>query len=264
MARKIEISLYWFFILTFLIVSFGFVAKKEKEVICHDIQVAFHDGSRTGFVTQDDIFALFEENSMKILGYPLHAISLSEIETLVESYPQVKNAETYYDLSGLMHLKITQRAPVMRVSPINGPDYYIDEEAVAMPLSDAYAAHVFYVNGYVSYTLANEEIHCVLHHDDKQNQALTQIQELFYLAKYLYDDPFWKSQFVQLYVNEKRELELIPRVGAHVIVLGKVDGYPEKLENLKSVYTKGFNNLGWNQYERIDLRFANQVVCKRK
>ena len=64
-------------------------------------------------------------------------------------------------------------------------------------------------------------------------------------------------------MNSKYEFELIPRVGSQVIELGDADNLEEKFENLKLLYLEGFNKIGWNKYERISLKYKNQVVCTK-
>jgi len=65
-------------------------------------------------------------------------------------------------------------------------------------------------------------------------------------------------------VNEANEFELIPRVGAHLILFGSIDNYERKFRNLKIFYEQGLNNIGWNKYEKINLKFDNQIVCTKK
>lgn len=265
MTKKAEILLYWILLAVFLFTTFGFTSKKEQEIVCHDINVFFSDGNESGFISKDEVIALFDKKGIKILGYPLKKLPLAHIEELVISYPQVEKAEAYYDMRGVLHVEIIQRIPVMRVTPRNGEGYYIAEEGVIMPLSQTYAAHVIYVNGYIDYVFKGDQVICLFDEEKNQkNKNILQIAEIFELARYLHNDSFWKSQFVQIYVNRKKEIELIPRVGAHIIKLGEIENYDQKLQNLKAVYEKGFNNIGWNQYEKIDLRYASQVICTRR
>ena len=44
------------------------------------------------------------------------------------------------------------------------------------------------------------------------------------------------------------------------ILLGELDGYENKLAKLHTLYTKGFERIGYPKYREYDLRFAKQVV----
>jgi cell division protein FtsQ len=76
-------------------------------------------------------------------------------------------------------------------------------------------------------------------------------------------DPFWQSQIVQ--VNVTRDgVELIPRVGDHIIWIGKPVDIEKKLDRLRKFYKYGLSHAGWNKYERISVEFDNQIVCKKR
>jgi hypothetical protein len=47
------------------------------------------------------------------------------------------------------------------------------------------------------------------------------------------------------------------------IILGGIDGYEAKLQKLRKLYTKGFDKIGYPECREYDLRFTNQVVCRK-
>ena len=60
------------------------------------------------------------------------------------------------------------------------------------------------------------------------------------------------------------EFTLIPKIGDQKILLGKVMDAGQKLERLKIFYREGMPYEGWRKYKTIDVRFAGQVVCKKR
>jgi cell division protein FtsQ len=98
---------------------------------------------------------------------------------------------------------------------------------------------------------------------DSLPRAQRTIYDVYTLARFISGDSFWKAQIEQIYVNNQFEIELIPRVGSHIIEIGTAENIEEKFENLKLLYLEGFNKIGWNQYERINLKYKNQVVCTK-
>ncbi len=60
------------------------------------------------------------------------------------------------------------------------------------------------------------------------------------------------------------EYELIPRVGAHQILLGSMDQWEKKLRNLELLYEQGLSKYGWNTYQTISLKYTNQVICTKR
>ena len=36
------------------------------------------------------------------------------------------------------------------------------------------------------------------------------------------------------------------------------------LEIFKAFYEKGLNNVGWNNYTKINIKFENQIICTKR
>jgi cell division protein FtsQ len=87
--------------------------------------------------------------------------------------------------------------------------------------------------------------------------------ELYDFVLWVEDDDYWRAQIEQIHVVSPKRIELVPRVGSGVIVLGSLENYPLKLRKLKKLYQDGFSSFGWNDYAEVDLRFRGQVVCRK-
>lgn len=88
----------------------------------------------------------------------------------------------------------------------------------------------------------------------------------------------WKNQIEQINVLPDHGIEIIPRVGDHVVLLGYLpetakisarqklvdDFVDRKLTRLEKFYRYGLSQAGWNKYSYIDLEFDNQIICKRR
>ena len=134
-----------------------------------------------------------------------------------------------------------------------------------MSLSRKYSSHVLVANGHIiEHFEINKSNVSVCENKEENPKKNYVVCDLFVLSKFIYDDEFWRSQIEQIYVNEANEFELIPRVGAHLILFGSIDNYERKFRNLKIFYEQGLNNIGWNKYEKINLKFDNQIVCTKK
>ena len=87
--------------------------------------------------------------------------------------------------------------------------------------------------------------------------------DIYTVAQTCSKSKFWSSQINQLYVNRDKEIELIPRVGDHHILIGHSNDLDKKLNKLKYFYAEGLDKTGWNEYKVINLKYANQVVCTK-
>lgn len=258
--------LVWVLIVIYIVFAMGFVKEKRSEILCHDIKVEILDSITNGFITESDIEDFFHESDMHIIGSPVTSINSKVLELKLKQYSSVKNAEVYVTLEGDIRVEIDQRNPILRVINKRGQSYYIDQEGTIMPLSSKYSSHVLIANGNIieHYEVnRTRDIYCerIAEEEQEKNHLMC---DLYELSKFIYEDDFWRAQIEQIYVNDEYEFELIPRVGAHIIYFGDIENYEIKFRNLRAFYLQGLNNVGWNQYEKISLKFENQVICTKR
>ena len=89
-------------------------------------------------------------------------------------------------------------------------------------------------------------------------------KEILELANIIQEDNFWDCQIEQINVTASREIQLIPRVGDHIVLLGKGENLEEKLTRLKQFYKRILGKVGWDRYSMINLEFDNQIICTNK
>jgi cell division protein FtsQ len=89
------------------------------------------------------------------------------------------------------------------------------------------------------------------------------LQKVFIAASALSKQSFTLALTEQLFLNNQGELELIPKIGDQIIVLGDTTHLAEKIENLNTFYTRGMQAEGWNNYRSISLKYRNQVICTK-
>lgn len=226
--------------------------KKDMHVTATVIKVEPLKGG-SYLVDSSDIIRIIRRN----LGYTLDeqtsgALDVDRVERFLEEDPFVKNAEVVITANSKVKIFIEQREPVMRVKDQMGAQYYVDRDGFRVPLSRHFTARTLVVNGKI-------QPHTPGFMDKKKHG----MKDLFQLALLLADDELWKAMIEQVYVNQKNEYVLIPKIGDQVIVLGKFEQVQEKLDKLRIFYLEGMSREGWNKYRTIDLRFAGQVVCER-
>ena len=251
----------WIFLGSYMIVLLSFTAKKSEEVLCHTVKVVVTDSTLNRFVQAEQIKKMLLAKNDKIHGYPLKDINTKETEEMLARLPFTREVDVFKTMDGTLHVEIKQRRPIVKIFNMLGESYYIDEEGFIVPSSGRYSAHVLVANGYIRDTFKPDHSVNLLKTSLEKKSPL---YDIYTLAKFIDSKPFWKSQFEQLYVNGKKQYELIPRVGAHVILLGTAEDYEYKFRKLKSLYRSAFNKLGWNDYEYINLKYKNQVICTKR
>lgn len=225
-----------------MFVSFFFQENRiEKE--CHDLEIIVLDSLDKHFVSESDLIKILKKANLNPINKPVAMINTERIENELLKNEMIADVEVYKTPSGLVKLEVEQKIPILRIISPKG-NYYVDNLGTTMPVSHRYVAHVPVASGFIEKELA--------------------IGDLYMFALFLLDNDFWNSQIEQIYVSSENEIELIPRVGNHRIVLGTLDNFEEKLDNLKLFYEKAIPKVGWEKYSRINLKFNNQIVCTKK
>ena len=263
--HKLLPGLLWSLFIIGMMVLLSFVDKAHEELICEEVNIHIDQNDENYFVEEKDIEALLPFDLSKNQLIPISKIDVSNIERQLSNHPAIKNAEVYMTLGGKLSVYVNQRKPIARIFTQEKESYYIDEEGFLMPLSEKYAARVMVISGHLDAPYVKwyqTGLNQLMQNDSLKNKTL--LDELFNLSRFIHRHPFWKAQIEQLYVNKDLEVELIPRVGSHTIVLGEITDIEEKFQKLMIFYKEGLTKTGWNEYSVINLKFENQVVCIKR
>lgn len=228
--------------------SLVFSWRKMSAVKCTGVTVILMENTPR-FAEEDEIAAGIEKSNEGLIGRRLYSVNTEKIERQLGKISSVSKAEVYrqiqvegLELKGQLVAEIAFREPLFRV--VGEKDYYMDREGVPIFETRQYPVRVLIVTGTVEEQFAKEK--------------------LVPLIAYLRDDSFWNAQIQQINVVEDGEIEMVPLVGDHLVEFGSPEGYRDKLRNLRALYEQGFAETGWGRYQKISLKYKNQVVCTRK
>lgn len=225
--------------------------------LCSKVDINISDINNTGFLSAEEIKRILTKHQQYPLGMPVSSIVPRDIEETLRTAPFVNTAECYITQNGHTVINITQRMPIIRIKASNGDDYYLDEKGGPMPNSN-YTSDLIVSTGHIGRNYAR--------------------QYITPLAKAIMASDFWRNQVVQINVLPNHGIELVPRVGDHILYIGKL---PEsryrsqreeliaayvgkKLGRLEKFYRYGLSQAGWNKYCYINVEFDNQIICKKQ
>ena len=138
-----------------------------------------------------------------------------------------------------------------RIIYSNQQSQYIDEDGTLLPLSDQYTARVFLV-----------EVNRLPNANEKSLQDQPYGSALLALFNYIDSDPFWRDQIVYMRINEEGKIVMYMQIGKQYVEFGAPEAVESKLSKLTLFYKKIAPYKGWNTYRRVNVEFANQIICE--
>lgn len=241
----------WLLSLSGLVLLMSFIEVEKASQKCKDLKVILP--GRNNFIERNEVDKILLDASGALIGKDLRDINIHSLENSLKNNPFIEFAKVYADMDGIIHVEIKQRLPILRIINRANVQFYIDENGLKMPLSENFTANVLVANGLIDEDFSGKV--------ESLNTKLA--KDLYRMAQFIKADTLWDNQIEQLYVDTKGDIELVPRVGDHKIILGDADSLQTKFRNLLIFYKKAMPKVGWDTYKTINLKYANQVVCEK-
>ncbi len=199
-----------------------------------------------------------EEILHKGFGFTLRGVHFDEldinrIERVLEADPFIKETEAYVDGGNNLQLEIVQREPVIRIIDAQNANYYLDSEGIRMPLSKHFTARVLVATGNIP-----------PYSPDVLKRKKYLLKDIFDLGTKIAANDFLNPLVEQVYVNKEGEMILVPKIGNQKILIGNIENIEDKLYRLEQFYKKALPFEGWDKYSLINLKFKNQIICKKR
>lgn len=249
-ASDVILAIYLVFVFT------SFDRKNESKAICSKVNIEIADDATSGFIDTKVIKKRLQKAGAYPIGKPLNTVNTRAIEEMLRTSPFVKTAECYKTEGGTVYISVTQRMPVIRIKADNGDDYYVDDNDCIMPRSN-YTSDLIIATGSIS-----------------RRYATTCLSPL---GKTIMQNDLWKNLVEQINILPDQNVEIVPRIGNHIVLLGKLpegidrkkreeaiaDFFNHKMERLEKFYRYGLSEVGWNKYSYVNIEFDNQIICRK-
>ena len=242
----------------YLVLAFtSFNKPDETTRLCTNVDINIQDEATNGFIDRSEIESRLRKLKMYPIDKPLSSVSARSIEDALKTSPFVNTAECYKTQNGHVNISITQRMPIVRVKSDYGDDYYLDDNDCIMPNSN-YTSDLIVATGAIN-----------------RSFATTYVSPL---SKVIMGNDMWKNLIEQINILPDYGVEIVPRVGNHVVYLGQLpeaksavaryklisEFMTRKMTRLEKFYKYGLSVAGWNKYSYINLEFDNQIICKKR
>ena len=223
--------------------SVGMTDRHEDTRMCQGVDLHITDSLHFDLIDDDMVLTTLQEHSVDPIGIPLDEIDLEKIEATLLLHPLVGKVQCYKTGGDMLRINISSKVPLVRVLNNRGQDFYVDSRGEILS-QHSLAVQLPVATGYIDRRFASKELLDVVRAIDRSE--------------------FWKAQVEQINVTREGEIQLVPRVGDHLLILGPADNVESKLSRLMNFYEKGLDNIGWNKYRSVSVAYENQVVCKKR
>lgn len=248
--EKKNILIYSFSGLLLLsLITFAGVKNNSRKV--EDVKVEITDQEGIFFTDQLEVLDLMTDKSADyVIGVEMGDLDPKILEERVEANPFVKDAQVYRDLKGNLKVKVEQSKPIARVFVDGKKDKYIDTDGRVLPVNAKHTARVPLIETAFDFVW-------------KENMNESKYgEQVFELLTFIEKDEFWKAQIAHIYIKKDGEIDMYPQVTKQVIEFGKPEDLEGKFSKLMTFYKEILPKKGWNAYDRVNLKFANQIICE--
>ena len=226
--------------LALVIFLYSFTGKRNLNRKVTKAEVVFV-GENQLFVKQQAVNKLLIENRQDPKTIAIDALDLNKLEKTIDSHPLIDKSEVSVSVDGVLKAVVKQKTPIARING-KGASFYIDYKGDKMPLSENYTARVLLVSGEIN---------------DKNKEDLAK------LFRVIYDDVFLKKNIIGMQVMPNGSVLMLNRNYNFKIDFGQLINVEQKFKNYKAFFQKVVLDSSIAKYKKIDLRFAEQVVCTK-
>lgn len=256
---------FWSLFTILVVVGMIYAGRQQKEQALLEPTVFIKVNGQDAFLTKEDLLQRLRRKGLIYPGQIYEKLNLPEIEKYIRSMSEVKNVKVYADLGEAWNIDLEVRRPIARIFNSQGESFYLDDEGFTMAPSYLYTARVVVVNGFIPDSKHTESVFDIINNDTLK--SIRVLDDIYRISNYVCNDPFLRAQIGQIHREKDGDFVLIPQVGGHRIVFGSANSdedVADKLKKLRVFYEDGLPYEGWNTYQEINLKYKNQIVCKKK
>ena len=180
--KRIMKYVFLLILLSFMGFLYGFSNHRNTQKIIQKTAVEFHS-NESYFLTQTMVNKLLIQNNERVQKQAKSVIDLYKLEEQVLENPYIEKASLFMTIDGTLNSFIKQRQPIARIFTGNS-SYYIDSQAVKVPISENYSARVPLITGV----------------DDEK-----EVSELIVLLNKIVGDDFLNKEIIGIHLQATKE-----------------------------------------------------------
>lgn len=229
----------------------AFTGRHHEGDTITQIVVDLEQVNENHFVDQADVVRIIEDGQ-SISGKRSAEVNLKVLEQKLKTNKHIEEAEMYVDVKGNLMVRVKLRRPVARLVQPDGPDAYVAQDGVVMPVSEKFSSRVLLVDG----AMVPAMIHSENILDTEDGRPLME------MLTYINSNPFWKAQVAQLHLTRSGKVLIYPQVTGQLVEFGKMEMIEQKFRKLMIFYKEILPQRGWTKYNRVNIEYEGQVIAQ--
>ncbi|MEY3835343.1 MAG: hypothetical protein RI989_771, partial [Bacteroidota bacterium] len=245
------------------LVLWAFSISKHNAQPVPEVRVNIQRGQNIDeLITKQEVDSIVHSHFGLLQGTPMNQIDVSAVQVAVNRHPAIQSCNVYLGVDGVLNIDIRQRAPMFRVMNSDGSGFYVDTLGQSFNLLDRAVAYVpiFSVEG----VMGAMQYPATPAYYDENTLGLTYLDELIVFGNHMRKNPELKDWAEHVHLTSMGTLEVIPRIGRHVIEYGSIYNLEMKTKMLFQFYRSQVYITDLEKYSRINLNFENQVICEKR
>jgi cell division protein FtsQ len=249
--KKLLFITLWCVVGAFAVVLLGAAIKHKNNKTCQGYQIDIIGSA--SFMNKKEIESLLiGAGAESWRGRHILSFDLRRIEAVLEKNAWIRDAELFFDNNGILRVNVLEREPVARIFTLGGNSFYIDSSGMQLPIAGRLPAELPVFTGF-----PGERTHW----RGADSALSVQVRRL---SGYIRTNPFWAAQIAQVDITPARTFEMVPMIGDHLIEFGDGNDYEQKFHRLFIFYKEVLSRTGFDEYSRIDVQYAGQVIGTKK
>lgn len=230
-------------------------ARQRRELKCTGLEVMIMDSTVNRFVTAEEVRKALEMQYGTYIGVAIDSIDLKKVEDIIDRKSAVRKSEAYTTMDGKLNIRVSQRKPMIRFQT-EDRGFYADEDGILLPLQNTYTSHVHVVDGNIP--LKGNSGYKGVPETEEERKWLKGISDL---VRFI-DAGIWKEKIVQIHIDRKGDIILVPREGQIRFIFGQPVQIEEKFRKMEQYYSNIVPEKGEKHYTWVDLKYKGQIVCR--
>lgn len=251
-----------FAVLTVTVLSFA--RSEQDQLFVHEPSVSISVVDEYVFLTKDELLQRLRRTGLLFDGQKMESLSTDKVEEYIRQMHEVDQVDVYRRMGGHWAIRVKVRQPIARIFNQFGESFYVDSDGETMNPTPNFQARVLVFSGMIPDRCDSLTVDEIINNDSLI--TIRMLDDIYRISNYVCHDPFLRAQISQVHRVNNGDFVLVPQVGSHTIIFGSArsdQDVKEKMEKLKVFYEEGLPFEGWNKYETINLKFRNQIVCKK-